>query len=76
METFFGSLTGALQKRYGQGVTAEFNDFIQQVRTKYLSNATNPNKLIAMPSIRYLGIKGKKVFSAIFNFIFLSEAEK
>ena len=43
METFFGSLTGALQKRYGQGVTAEFNDFIQQVRTKYLSNATNPN---------------------------------
>ena len=43
METFFGSLTGALEKRYGQGVTAEFNDFMQQVRTKYLSNATNPN---------------------------------
>ena len=43
METFFKSLTGALEKRYGRGVTTEFNDFMQQVRTKYLDNATNPN---------------------------------
>ena len=43
METFFKSLTGALEKRYGRGVTTEFNDFMQQVRTKYLDSATNPN---------------------------------
>ena len=43
MEQFFKSLTGFLQQRYGQGITPEFNEFIQEVNNTYRNNSTNPN---------------------------------
>ena len=49
LETFFKSLTGFLQQRYGQGVTPEFNQFLQTTANRF---KTAPAKNNAMG---YLG---------------------